>query len=77
MAVFSIARSADIRSAWRLSASSSRSRFTPDTEAHGTCPAHLKNVPLLTPCFRGRSATAKRLSGSLAIATIRAAPNPE
>ena len=52
MAAFSSARSAYIRFNFAFSASSSRSRFTSDTVAPPYLLRHLKNVALLTPCFR-------------------------
>src|SRR5688572_20980967 len=67
MAAFSRARSAYIRFSFAFSASSSRSRFTSDTDAPPYLRGHLKNVALLTPCFRTRSA---RGTPSLSIATI-------
>ena len=50
MAAFSSARSAYIRFSFAFSASSSRSRFTSDTEAPPYLLRHLKKVALLTPC---------------------------
>lgn len=70
MAAFSIARSAYIRFSLAFSASSSRNRFTSATEAPPYLPRHLKNVALLTPSFRKRSATGTPLSASFRIPTI-------
>ena len=52
MAAFSSARSAYIRFSLAFSVSSSRSRFTSDTDAPPYLLRHLKNVALLTPYFR-------------------------
>ena len=52
MAAFSSARSAYIRFSFAFSASSSRRRFTSETVAPPYLLRHLKNVALLTPCFR-------------------------
>ena len=49
MAAFSSARSAYIRFSFAFSPSSSRSRFTSDTEAPAYLLRHLKNVVLLIP----------------------------
>src|SRR5690606_37901941 len=59
-----------IRFSFAFSASSSRSRFTSDTEAPPYFPHHLKNVALLTPYLRSRSATGTPLSASFRIPTI-------
>src|SRR5690348_454158 len=52
MPAFSSARSAYIRFSLAFSASSSRNRFTSDTDAPPYFPRHLKNVALLTLYFR-------------------------
>src|SRR5688500_7440105 len=70
IAAFSSARSAYIRFNFAFSASSSRRRFTSDTEAPPYLLRHLKKVALLTPYFRHRSATGTPLSASLRIPTI-------
>src|SRR5688572_32516636 len=86
MAAFSSARSAYIRFSFAFSTSSSCSRFTSDTDAPPYLLRHLKNVALLTPYFRSRSATGTPLSASFRIPTIWlslnfdfriTAPNPE
>src|SRR5688572_17675574 len=86
MAAFSSARSAYIRFSFAFSASSSRNRFTSDTEAPPYLLRHLKNVPLLTPYFRSKSATGTPLSASFSTPTIwlslnfdfrMTAPDPE
>src|SRR6478672_13534879 len=70
MAAFSSARSAYIRFSFAFSTSSSRSRFTSETDAPPYLLRHLKNVALLIPYFRSRSATGTPLSASLRIPTI-------
>ena len=70
MAAFSSAKSAYIRFSFAFSASSSRSRFTSDTDSPPYLLRHLKNVALLTPYFRSRSATGTPLSASFKIPTI-------
>src|SRR5581483_975484 len=75
MAAFSSARSASIRFSLAFSASSSRSRFTSDTDAPPYFPRHLKNVALLTPYFRRRSGTGTPLSASFKIPTICVSEN--
>lgn len=70
MAAFSRAKSAYIRFSLAFSASSSRRRFTSETVAPPYLLRHLKNVDLLTPCLRSKSATATPLSASLRIPTI-------
>src|SRR5581483_10461419 len=70
MAAFSSARSAYIRFSFAFSASSSRNRFTSDTDAPPYFPRHLKNVALLTPYLRRRSGTGTPLSASFRIPTI-------
>ena len=62
MAAFSKARSAYIRFSFAFSVSSSRKRLTSATVAPPYLLRHLKNVALLTPCFRSRSATGDRKS---------------
>src|SRR6266849_1384118 len=70
IAAFSSARSAYIRFNLAFSASSSRSRFTSDTEAPPYLLRHLKKDAFLTPCLRSRSATGTPLSASVRIPTI-------
>ena len=65
MAAFSSARSAYIRFSLAFSPSSSRSRFTSATDAPAYLLRHLKNVVLLMPCRRSRSATGTPDSASL------------
>src|SRR5688572_9113673 len=86
MAAFSSARSAYIRFSFAFSASSSRRRFTSETVAPPYLLRHLKNVALLTPCLRVRSATETPLSESFKMPTIwlslnfdfrMTAPDPE
>jgi hypothetical protein len=70
MAAFSNARSAYMRVNFAFSTSSSRSRFTSETEAPPYLLRHLKKVALLTPYLRRRSATGTPLSASFRIPTI-------
>src|SRR4051812_10600756 len=70
IAAFSSARSAYIRFSVAFSASSSRNRFTSGTETPAYLLRHLKNVALLMPCFRSRSATGTPAAASFNIATI-------
>ena len=63
-------RQVGVRLSMQLSTSSSRSRFTTETEAPAYLLRHLKNVALLTPCRRSKSATGTPDSASLSIPTI-------
>jgi hypothetical protein len=70
MAAFSSARSAYIRYSFAFSALGFRNRVISDTDAPSYLLRHLKNVALLAPCFRSRSATGTTLSVSLSMAMI-------